>query len=332
MRLTTFPIDPNHSNLWMLYKKHVACFWTPEEIDYSADAKDWENLTTDEKFFIEHILAFFASSDNIVMENLINNFCQDVDIPEAASFYQFQAAMENIHAEVYSQLIESLIPPHEGKKKKYLFNAVNEIPCIRKKADWARKYMDQDVPFLHRLIAFAVVEGIFFSGSFCAIFWLKSLGKMVRTLGTSNELIARDEALHCEFAIALFHNISSDRIGEGSVIPNMPVSPEACIERPTADQVYTIVRDAVELEKEFVCEALPCRLIGMNAGLMQQYIEFVADRLVLQLGYPAIWNSENPFEFMKMISIDGKTNFFEKYTTEYSIEKERVPFNLDNDF
>ena len=313
MRYTLFPIEPRYQNLWDLYKKHQRCYWTAEEIDYTADQADWNSLTSSEKYFVEHVLAFFAGSDGIVMENLIQNFCAEVDIMEVQVFYGFQAMIENVHAEVYSQLIDSFIKDEDHKQR--LFNAIENIPCIANKAQWAIEWMDNRKPFLERLVAFAVVEGIFFSGSFCAVFWLKSRGKMVRTLGTSNELIARDEGLHCEFAVALFHKL----IDDGS-------------EKPAMRIIHDIVQDAVTIEKDFICSALPCRLIGMNSELMEKYIEFVADRLLHQLGYPKLFDSENPFNFMEMISMDGKTNFFEKRVTEYQMPSGVASFDAAEDF
>tara|TARA_R100000655_G_scaffold49784_1_gene87344 strand:- start:185 stop:1126 length:942 start_codon:yes stop_codon:yes gene_type:complete len=313
MRYTLFPIEPKYQNLWELYKKHQRCYWVAEEIDYTADQNDWQNLTTEERHFIEHVLAFFAGSDGIVMENLIQNFCCDVDIMEVQVYYGFQAMIENVHAETYSRLIDAFVKdPH---RKDFLFKGIESIPCIATKARWAIEWMDNSRPFLERLVAFAVVEGIFFSGSFCSVFWLKSRGKMVRTLGTSNELIARDEGLHCEFAVALFHALVAD--GET---------------RPDTMTIHEIVNEAIEIEQEFICDALPCRLIGMNADLMKQYVEFVGDRLLQQLDYPKLTDSTNPFGFMEMISMDGKTNFFEKRVTEYQMTAGEAKFDNTVEF
>lgn len=278
------------------YNVHESAFWTAGEIDYAADINDWKSLTDDERYFLEHILAFFAGADGIVLENLVTNFCEEVKAPEARNFYGFQAMMENIHAQVYSLLIETYVKKPERKMQ--LFQAIDTIPCVSKKANWAMKWISKDNFFEERVIAFAVVEGIFFSGSFCAIFWLKSRGKMVKALGTSNELIARDEGLHTDFAVLMY-----------SLLKN----------KVTQERVEEIFREAVDIEKEFICESLPCRLIGMNSELMCRYIEFVADRLLTQLGFEKIYNPEggNPFTFMDNTSIDGKTNFFEKRVTEY---------------
>ena len=311
-RYALFPIKYN--SLWQLYKKSVASFWTAEEIDFSADKEDWSNLSNDEKYFIEHILAFFANSDAIVLENLFDNFATEVQIPEARAFYSFQEAIESIHNEVYNLLIETLIKDNE--KKKMLFNAIETMPVIKKKAAWAQKWMNKEIPFVERLIAFAIFEGVYFSGSFCAIFWLKSRKKMVKALGHSNELIARDEGMHCQFAIELFHLLEN---------------------KPSQKRMYEILVDAVDIEKEFICEILPCRLLGMNSNLMKQYIEFVADRLLKQLGYNAIYNSENPFDFMNNINLTGKTNFFEKRVSEYQLatmtdNSNNRTFEINDDF
>ena len=307
-RFTTFPI--RYPQVWRAYENHKNAFWTAQEIDYASDKEDWERLSADEKYFIEHILAFFAGSDGIVLENLVTTFCKEVQIPEARSFYGFQAMMENIHSEVYSLLIETFVADQERKTK--LFNAIDTIPCVSKKANWALKWIDTDKPFAARLIAFAVVEGIFFSGSFCAIFWLKSRGLMVKALGTSNELIARDEGLHTDFAVLLY-SMLEHRLDESTVIE--------------------IVTSAVLIEEEFITESLPCRLIGMNQDLMKQYIRFVADRLLLQLGYAKHYDESNPFDFMTLNSLDGKTNFFEKRVTEYTVSNsDTSEFKIDDDF
>ena len=292
-RFTVFPIQ--YHDIWRAYKQHINAFWTAEEIDFSADKKDWDNLNKDERYFIENILAFFAGSDGIVLENLVENFCKEVQIPEARCFYGFQAMIENIHGEVYSLLIDTYIdnPKHKDK----LFRAIETIPCIKKKAEWALKWINSETPFAERLVAFAVVEGIFFSGSFCSIFWLKSRGKMVTALGTSNELIARDEGMHTDFAILLYTKYIENKL--------------------SYEKIKEIIMKAVEIEEEFICDSLPCKLIGMNSDLMREYIKFVADRLITQLGYSKIYGTNNPFDFMDNINLDGKTNFFEKRVTEY---------------
>jgi len=307
-RFTIFPIK--HPLVWKAYEDHKNAFWTAQEIDYSADQDDWDSLSADEKYFIEHILAFFAGADGIVLENLVSNFCKEVQIPEARAFYGFQAAMENIHSEVYSLLIDTFVKDYDKKIK--LFNAIDTIPCVNKKAQWALQWIDSEKSFAERLIAFAVVEGIFFSGSFCAIFWLKSRGLMVRALGTSNELIARDEGLHTDFAILLY----------------------SMLERKLDESVIVdIITSAVIIEEEFITESLPCRLVGMNQDLMKQYIHFVADRLLQQLGYSSHYNDQNPFDFMTLNSLDGKTNFFEKRVTEYTVSNsDTTEFKLDEDF
>ncbi len=291
-RFVLFPIK--HDDIWAFYKKAEASFWTAEEIDLSPDLIDWENkLTEDERYFVKHILAFFAASDGIVNENLAENFVAEVQYTEAKFFYGFQIAMENIHSETYSLLIDTYIKNTEDKRN--LFNAIETMDCVKKKADWALRWIDEG-NFAERLVAFAAVEGIFFSGSFCSIFWLKKRGLMPG-LAFSNELISRDEGLHCDFACLLYNNHLVNKLSE--------------------DQVRSIILDAVEIEKEFILEALPVRLIGMNSELMSQYIEFVADRLLSELGCKKEYNSVNPFDFMDMISIQGKTNFFEKRVAEY---------------
>ena len=289
-RFVILPI--NYPKVWEQYKKHEASFWTAEEIDLSGDQKDWENLNDGERHFISHILAFFAASDGIVNENLAVNFMREVQLPEARCFYGFQIMMENIHSETYALLIDTYIKNAEEKHK--LFHAIDTIPAVKKKAEWALRWIDNG-NFAERLVAFAAVEGIFFSGSFCSIFWLKKRGLMPG-LTFSNELISRDEGLHCEFACLLY-----------SMLQN----------KLTEQQVQGIISDAVVIEKEFVTEALPVGLIGMNAILMQQYIEFVADRWLNELGYSKIYNTTNPFDFMEMISLQGKTNFFEKRVGDY---------------
>ena len=297
-RYVMFPVAD--ADIWKSYKTQMDCFWRAEEVDLSKDHKDWEKLTDNEKYFIKMVLAFFAASDGIVLENLGMRFMSEVQLPEARAFYGFQMMMENVHSEMYSILIDSYIKNEEEKTK--CFTAIENFPCIKKKADWAIKWInDKRSSFPTRLIAFACVEGIFFSGSFCAIYWLKKRGLMPG-LTFSNELISRDEGMHTDFAVLLYSKLKK-KINKG--------------------RVYEIIKDAVEIEKEFICDALPCRLIGMNSTLMQQYIEFVADRLVVQLGYEKIYNSGNPFDFMEMISIEGKTNFFEKRVGDYSLSNNK---------
>jgi len=293
-RFVMFPIKDQ--SIWEMYKKHVDCFWRPEEIDLMKDIKHWDTLNEEEKHFLSMILAFFASSDGIVLENLAVRFMSEVQLAEARAFYGFQIAMENIHSHTYSLLIDTFIKNEEEKTK--LFYSIDNFPCIKKKADWGQKWInDKKSSFATRLVAFACIEGIFFSGAFCSIFWLKTRGLMPG-LCFSNELISRDEALHTEFAILLYSRL---------------------VNKLSKKKVTEIVKNAVEIEIEFICEALPCRLIGMNASLMTEYIKFVADRLIVQLGYEKIYNVENPFSFMEMISIDSKTNFFEKRVSEYSL-------------
>jgi len=293
-RFVMFPIK--HNDIWEMYKKQVDCFWRAEEIDLSKDLTNWESLNGDEKHFISMILAFFAASDGIVLENLASRFMSEIQVSEARAFYGFQIAMENIHSETYSLLIETYIKNSEEKHK--LFNAIENYPCIKKKSDWAQKWIhDNRSSFATRLIAFACVEGIFFSGAFCSIYWLKKRGLMPG-LTFSNELISRDEALHCEFAVLLYSKL---------------------IKKMNKSRVHEIIKEAVEIETEFICEALPCRLIGMNSQMMTQYIQFVADRLCLQLGYDKIYNVTNPFDFMELISLEGKTNFFERKVGEYGL-------------
>lgn len=309
-RFVMFPIADN--DIWKMYKKQVDCFWRAEEVDLSKDIAHWESLNADEKNFVSMILAFFAASDGIVLENLGMRFMSEVQLSEARAFYGFQIAMENIHSEMYSLLIDTYIKDREEKHK--LFNALENFECIKKKGDWAQKWInDKRSSFATRLIAFACVEGIFFSGAFCSIYWLKKRGLMPG-LTFSNELISRDEALHTEFAVLLYNKLTK--------------------KLPKA-KIVEVIKEAVEIEKEFICEALPCRLIGMNAGLMSQYIEFVADRLALQLGIQEIYNTANPFEFMEMISLEGKTNFFEKRVGEYALAtttQEEGIFDMDADF
>jgi len=309
-RYVMFPIQDQ--DIWKMYKKQIDCFWRAEEIDLSKDMKDWERLSSDEQYYIKMIIAFFAGSDGIVLENLAMRFMSDVQLSEARAFYGFQIAMENIHSEVYSLLIDTYIKDTEDKSR--LFNALNTFPCIAKKGDWAKKWInDKRSSFAVRLIAFACVEGIFFSGAFCSIYWLKKRG-MMPGLTFSNELISRDEALHTEFAVLLYNKLQK---------------------KVKKQRVIEIIKEAVVIEQEFICEALPCRLIGMNAKMMSQYIEFVADRLFVQLGYDKVYNSANPFDFMEMISIEGKTNFFEKRVGEYALatkDKSGDVFDMDAAF
>ena len=305
MSYTLFPIKASEQHLYKMYKQSVAVFWTPDEIDFSKDQSDWAKLTENEKYFIGRVLAFFAGSDGIVMENLVTRFQGEVSSQVVKLFYSFQNAMEGIHSETYSLLIDTYIKDEE--KKAELFNAIETIPCIQKKADWALEWMGSGQSFAHRLVAFACVEGIFFSGAFCAIFWLKKRG-LLPGLTFSNELISRDEGLHTQFAVSLFHTLG---------------------EKPDPLIVGRIIADAVKLEKEFICDALPCSLIGMNSKMMSQYIEFVADRLAVQLGNKKIYNVANPFDFMDLISLEGKTNFFEKKVSDYSrvMSTETISFN-----
>ena len=309
-RYVMFPIQDQE--IWQMYKKQIDCFWRAEEIDLSKDVVQWEQLDEKEKYFISMILAFFAASDGIVLENLAARFMGEVQLSEARAFYGFQIAMENIHSETYSLLIDTYIKDREEKQT--LFKAIDNFPCIKKKADWAIKCInDKRSSFARRLIAFACIEGIFFSGAFCSIFWLKKRGIMPG-LTFSNELISRDEALHTEFAILLYNKLSK---------------------KVSKSRINEILKEAVEIEKEFICDALPCRLIGMNSDLMCQYIEFVADRLSVQLGNDKIYNAKNPFDFMEMISIEGKTNFFEKRVAEYSLAdktKDDDVFDMDAAF
>ena len=311
-RFVLFPIE--HDDIWKFYKKSEASFWTAEEIDLHQDLVDWgSRLNDDERHFIKHVLAFFAASDGIVNENLAENMVSEVQYTEAKFFYGFQIMMENIHSETYSLLIDTYI--NDVKEKDYLFNAIENLECVRKKADWALEWIE-DASFAERLIAFAAVEGIFFSGSFCSIFWLKKRGLMPG-LAFSNELISRDEGMHCDFACLLYNKY---------IVNKLPV-----------ETVTKIIADAVEIEKEFVSDALPVNLIGMNSDLMCQYIEFVADRLLVALGCPKIFNAENPFPWMELISLQGKTNFFEKRVGDYQkagvmANKDQQIFSLDEDF
>lgn len=311
-RFVLFPIQ--HDEVWKMYKTHMASFWTAEEIDLAADLVDWnDKLNDDERHFIKHVLAFFAASDGIVNENLVLNFMREVQIPEARCFYGFQVAIENIHAETYSLLIDTYIKDAAEKSK--LFNAMETVPCVKKKAEWALRWIDNAPSFAHRLVAFAAVEGIFFSGSFCAIYWLKKRGLMPG-LTFSNELISRDEGLHCDFACLLY-----------SMLQNK-LDPQV---------IQDIIVEAVEYEVEFVSDAIPVALIGMNAEMMSEYLKYVADRLLLSLGNEKYYNASNPFPWMEMISLQGKTNFFEKRVGDYQksgvlAEKGKQEVSFDEDF
>jgi len=311
-RFVILPIE--YDSIWKMYKKAEASFWTAEEVDLSKDLSDWEKLKADEKYFISHVLAFFAASDGIVNENLVERFMQEVQVPEARCFYGFQIAIENIHSEMYSLLIDTYV--RDSAEKEKLFNAIETIPAVKKKADWALRWINaENASFAERIIAFASVEGIFFSGSFAAIFWLKKRGLMPG-LTFSNELISRDEGLHTDFACLMFKHL---------------------VNKPSKDRIYEIVKDAVEIECEFLTDALPVALIGMNCDLMVQYIKFVADRLLVELDCEKVYKTTNPFDFMDMISLEGKTNFFEKRVGEYQkmgvmSSKEDNKFTLDADF
>lgn len=312
-RFVVFPI--NYDDIWKMYKLAVSSFWTVEEIDFSKDLDDWNKLTENEQFFIKNVLAFFAASDGIVNENLTSRFMNEVVIPEAKGFYSFQIAIEFIHSEAYSLLIDTYIK--DQKEKMHLFDAINTIPSIKRKADWALQWITSKTDsFAHRLVAFAAVEGIFFSGAFCSIFWLKERGVMPG-LTFSNELISRDEGLHTEFAVLLYSMLKH---------------------KLSQEDIHDIIRDAVEIENEFITESIPCQLLGMNAALMTQYIQFVADRLVVQLGYEKTYNVTNPFDFMERISLQLKQNFFEGKSSEYSranvgnTSKDIFKFTLDEDF
>ena len=292
-RLAIFPIQ--HDDMWDMYKKSVSAFWTPEELDLSKDIDDFNKLTENERTFIKHILAFFSSSDTIVNINLGERFLNDVQVLEAKFFYAFQMAIENIHSETYSLLIDTYFK--DPVEKSQAFNAVNHMPCIKKKADWCFKWIeDEKAPFSQRLLAFALVEGVFFSGAFCSIFWLKERGLM-QGLSFSNELISRDEGMHVEFAVLLYSKLEN---------------------KLSQAIVHRIFKEAVEVEKVFINDSIPCSMLGMNADLMCLYIEFVADRLLTQLNYEKIWNSANPFPFMERISIESKSNFFESRVSQYS--------------
>lgn len=306
-RFTVFPLK--HQNLWDLYKKAQMSNWTAEEIDFSKDMEDWKNLTDNEQKFIKYILAFFAGSDGIVFENINNNFADEIQASEARSFYAYQSHNEMVHGETYSKLIDKYIK--DSTEKKQLFQAIQTIPCIERKAKWAMKWFDKSRPFAERLFAFACVEGIFFSGSFCAIYWLKKRG-LLPGLCFSNELISRDEGLHQEFAVELFKMFRN---------------------KPSVEMIQMIIKEAVEIEKGFILDALPCSLIGMNSEKMSEYIEYVSDRLLKQVGHPVIWNSKNPFDFMENISLDGKTNFFEKRVGDYGkMDEDSDAIEFDDEF
>jgi len=315
-RLHLFPIK--YDDVWQMYKKAVASFWTTEEVDLSKDLKDWVQLKPQEQHFIKHVLAFFAASDGIVNANLIERFSDEVQIIEAKYFYKCQVAMENIHSEMYSLLIDTYVD--NESERRFLFNAIENLPCVKKKADWALKWIRDDVAtFAERIIAFAAVEGIFFSGSFASIFWLKKRGLMPG-LAFSNELISRDEGLHTDFACLMYRHL---------------------VNKPSVERIYEIIKDAVKIEQEFLTDALSVDLIGMNSRLMVQYIEYVADRLLVELLCPKAYNSENPFDFMENISLNGKTNFFEKKVGEYQkagvigsgkLDNQENLFTLDAEF
>jgi ribonucleoside-diphosphate reductase subunit M2 len=305
-----FPIKDN--DVWQMYKKSIDSFWVVQGVDLSKDLGDWDKLTSDEQNFIKMILAFFAASDGLVLENLASRFMNDVQLAEARAFYGFQIAIENIHSEMYSTLIDTYI--RDGNEKEKLFKALENYPCIAKKANWAKKWInDNRSSFASRLVAFACIEGIFFSSAFSSIYWIKKRG-LLPGLTFSNELISRDEALHTEFAILLYSKLQK---------------------KLNKKRIYEIVQEAVEIEKEFITDAIPCRMIGMNAKLMSQYIEFVADRLCLQLGYDKIYNSTNPFDFMELISVETKVNFFERTNSEYALANKTVDvdvFEFNADF
>jgi ribonucleoside-diphosphate reductase subunit M2 len=309
-RYVLFPIKDN--DIWLMYKKSVDSFWVVPEVDLSKDLGDWDKLTPDEQNFIKMILAFFAASDGLVLENLASRFMSDVQLAEARAFYGFQIAIENIHSEMYSTLIDTYI--RDGNEKDKLFKALEHYPCIAKKANWAKKWInDNRSSFASRLVAFACIEGIFFSSAFSSIYWIKKRG-LLPGLTFSNELISRDEALHTEFAVLLYSKLQK---------------------KLNKKRVYEILQEAVEIEKEFITDAIPCRMIGMNAKLMTQYIEFVADRLCLQLGYDKIYNSTNPFDFMELISVETKVNFFERTNSEYALANKTVDadvFEFNADF
>jgi ribonucleoside-diphosphate reductase subunit M2 len=302
-RFVMFPIK--YDDIWKMYQTQIDCFWRAEEIDLTKDTTHWDSLSQEERYFLSMILAFFAASDGIVLENLASRFMNEVQVSEARAFYGFQIAMENIHSQTYSLLIETYIKDKEEKSK--LFNAIEHFPCIKKKSDWAQKWIhDNRSSFATRLVAFACVEGIFFSGAFCSIYWMKKRGLMPG-LTFSNELISRDEALHCEFAVLLYSKL---------------------VKKIDKARIHEIIKEAVDIETEFICEALPCKLIGMNSQLMTQYIQFVADRLSVQLGYKKIYGVGNPFDFMELISLEGKTNMFERKVSEYSMANKTQTENV----
>lgn len=305
IRYTTFPIKD--TGIWEMYEKQLSSFWIPQELDLSKDPQDWEKLNEDEKHFIKYILAFFASSDTIVNINLLERFTQEVTLMEAQYVYTFQAMMENIHSQVYSLLIDTYIKDPEEKNK--IFNAIETIPCIKKKADWAFKWIKSSDSFSRRLLAFAIVEGIFFSGAFCSIYWFQQRN-LLPGLAKSNEWISRDEGMHTDFACMLYHRLKN---------------------KLNQQEVHNIIKDAVNIEQEFITESLPCDLIGMNSKLMSQYIEYVADDLIMSLNYQPIYNVTNPFPFMEALSIEGKTNFFESRVTEYSRINSTSDINLSDD-
>ncbi len=292
-RYVIYPIQWNE--VWKAYKKHQQAFWTAEEIDFSADISDWEKLNEDEKYFISCVLSFFAGSDGIVFENISINFIEEIKIPEIRAYYGWQGAMETIHSETYALMIDTYISSEDKNK---ILNGIKELPGVKKKAEWAKKWLNQDIPFAERLVAFTLVEGLFFAGSFCAIFWLKYVKKlMTKALGKSNELIARDESLHTDFGILLYSYI---------------------VNKIPEDKINEMVKSAVDIEKEFICDSFSCNLIGINANSMKEYIEFQADRILVQLGYSKIYNKTCPFSFMDTMSLDGKSNFFEQRVTDYN--------------
>jgi ribonucleotide reductase beta subunit family protein with ferritin-like domain len=312
-KYTLFPISSQEEDLYKFYKKAVATFWTVEEIDFSKDREDWDKLSESEQYFIKHVLAFFAGSDGIVQENLASRFQREISSPVARLFYGMQNAMEGIHSETYSLLIDQYVKDKDEQQK--YFRAIDTIPCIKEKAEWALKWIDSSDSYATRLVAFACVEGIFFSGSFCAIYWLKKRG-LLPGLTFSNELISRDEALHTEFAICLYHKLQH-KLSEESILQ--------------------ILREAVDIEAKFICEALPCSLVGMNSREMILYIQFVADRLLQQLGLKKFYKASNPFDFMELISLEGKTNFFEKKVSEYSkpgvgLDSQSMTIKFDEEF
>ena len=292
-RYVLYPIV--YQDVWDAYKKHQQAFWTSEEISYTDDIPDWEQLNSEEQYFISNVLSFFAGSDGIIFENLSINFIDEIKVPEIRAYYGWQAAMETIHSETYALMIDTYIPEDQ---KSVIFNGIAELSGVKKKAEWTQKWLNQDIPFQERLVAFTIVEGIFFSGSFCAIFWLKYVKKlMTKALGKSNELIARDESLHTDFGVLLYGYIEN---------------------RLSNDRIKEMMTSAVEIEKEFICDSLRCNLIGINAASMKTYIEFQADRLMEKLGYSKIYNAECPFNFMDTMSLDGKSNFFEQRVTDYN--------------